>query len=176
MRHNGMSAFGPQRQNNAGRGNRCKRELYDPSGQYDDIARVSCTKSGASCGGRAAAAGHRYRKSARCADRVVPATRQAGARVLRISSTGITAPGTEFFLPETKPRIWPVRLPETGYQNSHLTNGPLTRALTRLFSQRLGHRRFRCTAWWAPEDSNLQPDRYERGSGSRKARKFRRIR
>src|SRR5215813_12159716 len=32
------------------------------------------------------------------------------------------------------------------------------------------------TAWWAPEDSNLQPDRYERGSGSRKARKFRRIR
>ena len=47
----------------------------------------------------------RHRKSARCAGRMVPAIREARARV---SSVGITAPGTEFFRPETKPKFRPV--------------------------------------------------------------------
>jgi hypothetical protein len=40
-----------------------------------------------------------------CAGRMVPAIREARARV---SSIGITAPGTEFFRPETKPKFRPV--------------------------------------------------------------------
>ena len=42
------------------------------------------------------------RKSARCAGRMVPAIREARARV---SLVGITEPGTEFFRPETKPKF-----------------------------------------------------------------------
>ena len=39
---------------------------------------------------------------------MVPAIREARARVVRLSSIGITAPGTEFFRPETKPKFRPV--------------------------------------------------------------------
>jgi hypothetical protein len=34
----------------------------------------------------------------------------------------------------------------------------------RAFRAASGNLRFRGTAWWAREDSNLQPDRYERGA------------
>ena len=54
------------------------------------------------------------RKSARCARRMVPAIREARPRVVSTFLNSMSAPGTEFFRPETRLRISVIsRLPET---------------------------------------------------------------
>ena len=80
-------------------------KLQCSAGQYDDIARVPGTEAGAGRSRWAPTPWRRHRKSAGCAGRMVPAIREARARV---SLVGITAPGTEFFRPETKPKFRPV--------------------------------------------------------------------
>src|SRR5262245_11439179 len=52
------------------------------------------------------------------------------------------------------------RLPETKFRKSPVEQAALTRA----FLAKALQSEIRGTAWWAREDSNLQPDRYERSS------------
>ena len=70
--------------------------------QYDDITRVFGSEPGAGRSRRAPAPWNRHRESARCANRMVPAIRQARAR---LPSLDVAAPGTEFSRPETRVRI-----------------------------------------------------------------------
>ena len=44
-----------------------------------------------------------------------------------VSLVGITAPGTEFFRPETKPKFRPVSPAETKYQKPYVKQAALTR-------------------------------------------------
>jgi hypothetical protein len=57
-----------------------------------------------------------------------------------------------------RPQICPTPSSETEYRKSGVTKGPQM-GLFLAKSQRPPNR---WTAWWAREDSNLQPDRYER--------------
>ena len=74
-----------------------------------------------------------------------------------------TAPGTGLESPETGSQNWRRRTlsrqqrPYAGYLN------PRNARKTRAIPQRLANAGSYRSAWWAREDSNLQPDRYERG-------------
>ena len=99
------------------------------------------TEAGAGRSRWAPAPWRRHRKSARCAGRMVPAnTRGSGSRRKRFPSMGITAPGTEFFRPETKPKFRPVSPARDQISKTVRRTG---RANAALFSQSLCDRRFR---------------------------------
>ena len=73
-----------------------------------------------------------------------------------------TAPGTGLESPETGSQNWRRRTlsrqqrPYAGYLN------PRNARKTRAIPQRLANAGSYRSAWWARQDSNLQPDRYER--------------
>src|SRR6476646_6287765 len=70
------------------------------------------------------------------------------------------APGPEFFQPETKPKFRPVSPLRDQISKSCVEQAALTRA----FLAKSLELEIHGTAWWAREDSNLQPDRYERSA------------
>jgi hypothetical protein len=134
--------------------------------QYDDLARVPRAQTREGCRRRTIASRHRRHSSPRCSCRVVPPIRIARfVDLIRRSSSNTQAGARNGF---GEPRDWgpkstlsrPRPAAETTRPAFEPAKVPANWAIRQRPENAGSHR----TAWWAREDSNLQPDRYERSA------------
>src|SRR5262245_49470814 len=137
--------------------------MQHPTSQYDDLARVSCARAREGCRRRTTALRHRRHSSARCPCRVVASIRDAWF-------VDVICRGNF----RRQERVWRTQrlggkidavLASAGSRDrtSRIRTRENARKLRAIW-QRPGTAGWHRTAWWAREDSNLQPDRYERSA------------